>query len=111
MSRHLALAALILIPSPSMADGKTVFKLRPIAGRVILKNDHKIEVRSQKVIEETITNITLTDETKFRKGSTEIRERDLKEGDSVSVIGTKLPTGELIAREIVIGSHDEDSNR
>lgn len=57
-----------------------------------------------------LTNVSPTDDTKFKRGSAEATEEDLKEGDSVSVIGTKLPTGELLAKEIIIGSDHEDSN-
>jgi hypothetical protein len=110
ISRHLALVALILIPSLSMADGKTLFKRRPVEGQVFFKKDNSIEIKTQKVIEETITKVTLTGDTKVRRGLADVNRESLHEGDSVSVIGTKLPSGELVAREIVIGSANEDSN-
>ena len=49
--------------------------------------------------------VTYTKTTKFEHGNAVVDKTHLKKGDSVSVIGTKLPTGELVAKEVLMGSH------
>jgi hypothetical protein len=47
--------------------------------------------------------VTLNEKTKFEHGSAAVDKTHLKTGDSVSVIGTKLPAGELVAKEVLLG--------
>jgi len=86
-----------------------MFKRKPIQGEITRKGEHTIELRSKKVIAETTSNVTFTNETKFKKGSDYVGEEDLREGDNVEVIGTKLASGELVAKEVLIGSEDEST--
>ena len=48
------------------------------------------------------TTVLLTDKTKIEHGDQAVAKDHLKQGLRVSVFGTKLPTGELAAREIVL---------
>ena len=48
--------------------------------------------------------VTFSDKTKFEHGDQAATKDHLKKGEHVSVIGTKLPTGELVAREVLLGA-------
>jgi hypothetical protein len=39
-----------------------------------------------------------------------VTKSHLKAGERVSVFGTKLPTGELVAREVLIGTADSHAD-
>ena len=105
------LVAVAFVPISSKADERWMFKRKPIQGEITRKGEHTIEVRSKKVIEESTSNVTFTKETKFKKGSDYVGEEDLREGDSVAVIGSKLPSGELVAREVLIGPEHENTEK
>jgi len=47
--------------------------------------------------------VTFSTKTKFEHGKETVDKSHLKKGDHVGVIGTKLPTGELVAREVLLG--------
>ena len=49
--------------------------------------------------------VTFSGTTKFEHGNAKVDKSHLKKGDTVSVIGTKLPTGELVAKEVLLGTH------
>lgn len=50
--------------------------------------------------------VTYTAKTKFEHGNAAVDKSHIKKGESVSVIGTKLPTGELVAKEVLLGVGD-----
>lgn len=45
--------------------------------------------------------ITLNKDTKFETGDAAVDVNHFKKGDKISVIGTKLATGELVAKEVM----------
>ena len=47
--------------------------------------------------------VTFSGKTKFEHGDQAAAKDHLKKGEHVSVFGTKLPTGELVAREVLLG--------
>ena len=48
--------------------------------------------------------VTLNDKTKYEHGNQTVTKSHLQKGERVSVFGTKLATGELVAREVLIGA-------
>ncbi len=54
--------------------------------------------------------VTLSDKTKYEHGKQTVTKSHLKAGERVSVFGTKLPTGELVAREVLIGTADSHAD-
>lgn len=50
--------------------------------------------------------VTFSSKTKFEHGKETVDKNHLVKGDSVGVIGTKLPTGELVAKEVLLGVSD-----
>ena len=54
--------------------------------------------------------VTLNDKTKYEHGTQTVTKSHLKTGEKVAVFGTKLPTGELVAREVLINPAASDSH-
>lgn len=50
--------------------------------------------------------VTFSSKTKFEHGDQAVTKEHLKKGEQVSLIGTKLPTGELVAREVILGASE-----
>jgi len=46
--------------------------------------------------------VTLNKDTKFEMGETAVDLNHFKKGDKINVIGTKLGTGELVAKEVLM---------
>jgi Domain of unknown function (DUF5666) len=55
--------------------------------------------------------VTLSAKTKYEHGDEAVTKTHLKKGDHVSVFGTKLATGELVATEVVMGAHEDDHHK
>lgn len=77
---------------PSKHKGKaTEGVIRAVSG-------DKIEIKATA----GLITVALTTKTKIEHGTESVDRSHLKAGERVSVFGTKLPSGELVAREIVI---------
>jgi hypothetical protein len=51
--------------------------------------------------------VTYSSKTKFEHGGAAVDKSHLVKGDHVGVIGTKLPSGEIVAREVLLGVERE----
>jgi hypothetical protein len=47
--------------------------------------------------------VTFSSKTSFEHGGAKLDKSHLMKGDQVGVIGTKLPSGEIVAKEILLG--------
>jgi hypothetical protein len=48
------------------------------------------------------TTVTFQDKTTFERGDTKASPQEIQKGDQLTVFGTKLPSGELVAREVLL---------
>ena len=55
--------------------------------------------------------VTLSAKTKYEHGDETVTKSHLKKGEHVSVFGTKLATGELVATEVVMGAHEAEHHK
>jgi hypothetical protein len=55
--------------------------------------------------------VTLSAKTKYEHGDQTVTKGHLKKGEKISVFGTKLPTGELVATEVVMGAHEDEHHK
>ena len=46
--------------------------------------------------------VTLSETTKIERGDAPVTREEIRKGDHVEVFGTKLETGELVAKEIIV---------
>ena len=99
----LGVAIMVLVPVLALGHEARLHRGKPTEGEVAsVQGDHL----SLKTAAGSVP-VTLTDETKVERESQQATRADLAPGTHVAVFGTKLPTGELVAREIVIegGTH------
>jgi len=93
----LALVSLFAIPTVSAHDA-SLHKGKPVRGKVVSMADNGLTLKT----DTGTTTVTFQDKTTFERGDVHASSQDIKEGDQVTVFGTKLPTGELVAREVLL---------
>ena len=96
------LAISLLIPALASAHDASLHKGKATTGEVVSVSDSKMEMKTSA----GPVTITLNGKTKYEHGSKAAAKSHLQKGQRISVFGTKLPTGELVAREIVIATPD-----
>ena len=98
--RVFAMATLfgLLLVSPAAAHDPSQHKGRQIRGEVVSAGADRLEMKTAdgKLV------VTFTDKTKFEHSNQQVTREHVKPGTKVAVIGTKLPTGELVAKEILL---------
>lgn len=85
---------------PASGHDAKLHKGKPTEGEIVSIAASKLEVK-------TATGplmVTLSDKTKYEHGKQNVTKSHLKVGERVTVFGTKLPTGELVAREVLIAA-------
>jgi hypothetical protein len=64
-----------------------------------------VSIAGTKVVMKTAkgnVNVTLNKDTKYEMGDQAVDVNHFKKGDKVGVIGTKLASGELVAKEVIM---------
>src|SRR5262245_52865725 len=103
MQRYLfstILAIALLAPSLANAHDPSLHKGKATAGEIVSVSGDKIELKTAA----GPVTVSLNDKTKYEHGNQAVDKSHLQKGERVSVFGTKLATGELVAREVVIGA-------
>ena len=97
MRRHIAALALLV---PIAASGHETSKHRgkPTEGEVVsvVGDTLSVDTAAGRVA------VTLTETTRFERGDQAATRAALESGVHVSVFGTKLPGGALVAREVIV---------
>jgi len=94
------IAVVLLAGGLSAAHEQSLHKGRPTAGEVVSVSKDGLVMQTAK----GNVSVTLSDSTTVERGDEKVLRDAIHAGDHVSVFGTTLATGELVAREIVIGS-------
>ena len=89
----------MLMPFVAGAHDPSKHKGKPTKGEVVSVANDRIEVKTATGTK----TFTLTDKTKFERGEQAATRADLKKGDPVTVFGTTLASGEVVAREVLVG--------
>src|SRR6266516_789761 len=82
------------------AHDASLHKGKPTAGEILSVTGEKMQIQAATG---PIT-VVLSNKTKYEHGNQTVTKSHLKTGEHVSVFGTKLPTGELVASEVLIGA-------
>lgn len=100
-----ALVAVLMAGGGTTAHEQSLHKGHPTEGRVASVSENGFVLDTDK----GNVSVTLTDTTTMARGEKPITRKDIRPGDHVSVLGTKLATGELVAHEIVVQtpSHED----
>ena len=92
----LATTAVLDAHDPSKHKG------RPTKGEIVSISEDRLELKTDK----GTTKVLLTEKPSIERGDTKGSVTDLKKGQQVTVFGTTLASGEVVAREIVVGGAD-----
>src|SRR5262245_29717308 len=83
---------------PAWAHDPSKHKGKATQGEVISVSTDRFELKTAKGVKV----VTLNDQTKFEHGDQRMTKTDLKKGDTITVIGTTLASGEIVAREVLM---------
>jgi len=101
------IAFVLLAGSLAAAHEQSLHKGRATEGEVVSVSKDGLVMQTAK----GNVSVTLSDSTTVERGDEKVLRDAIHAGDHVSVFGTTLATGELVAREIVIGgAHDHGSH-
>lgn len=93
-------AAGILTAASMVAHDASKHKGKPVKGEVVSMADDRFEVKT----ETGVVPVKTSSKTKFEHGNAAVDRTHVAKGARVSVFGTKLPSGEMVAREVLIGN-------
>jgi hypothetical protein len=103
MKRSVApIAAVIVLSTVASAHDASKHKGKPVEGEVIAVTSDRFEIRTAA----GAVPVTFSSKTKFEHGSATVDKTHVTKGERVTVFGTKLPSGEMVAREVLIGGAD-----
>ena len=100
--RNIALTVLMsiaLFAGNAMAHDAKLHKGKATTGEIVSVADDRFEMKTGT----GTTVVSFSSKTQFEHGTQKVDKTHLSKGAKVSVIGTKLPTGELVAREVMLG--------
>ena len=97
----------LIAPSILKAHEPSKHKGKATEGEIVSVGGDRFEMKT------ATGNVTVTfsDKTKFEHGDQAATKDHLKKGEHVSVIGTKLASGELVAREVLLGASGSHKGR
>jgi hypothetical protein len=98
--RIAALIAAIALSTVASAHDPSKHKGKPVEGEVVSVADDRFEIKTAT----GTVPVTYSSKTKFEHGTATVDKTHVTVGERVSVFGTKLPSGELVAREVIIGT-------
>ena len=102
MTRHattMALLALLLLSPPGDAHEQSLHKGKPVEGEVAALAADRLTLKTPTA---TLT-VVFDEKTHFERDDQPAAKTDLAKGEHLAVFGTRLATGELVAREVLIG--------
>ena len=106
MTRHastMALLALLLLSPPGDAHEQSLHKGKPVEGEVTAIAADRLTLKSAAAM----LTVVFDEKTHFECEDRPAAKGDVAQGDHVTVFGTKLATGELVAREVLVRrAHD-----
>ena len=103
MNRRLVLCTIALAsltPFRLGAHDPSQHKGKAITGEIVSLAEDRFELKTAG----GRASVTFTSKTKFEHEGRPAGKSHLGRGERVSVIGTRLPTGEIVAREVLMGA-------
>lgn len=101
------IALLLYVPSATLAHDKSLHRGKPVEGEVTSVASDRITVQADS---ETWI-VTFAEDVVFEIGDDTVEQDRLKSGQHVAVFGTKLPGGEIVAREVIIHERGGEEHR
>lgn len=94
-----AISAVLVGITPTWAHDASQHKGKPIEGEVISTSTDRFEIKTAS----GNVPVTFSSKTKFEHGTAAVDATHVTKGEHVKVFGTKLPSGDFVAREVLIG--------
>ena len=94
------LAGFLATAGALLAHDKSLHKGRATEGQVVSVVGDRLDLKTA----QGLKKVTLTEKTKFERGDKAAARADLKRGEKVTVFGTTLATGEIVANEVLAAS-------
>ncbi len=101
------LALGLVAPSLMRAHDPSKHKGKAVTGEIVSIAEDRFELKTNA----GTVPVTFSSTTKFEHGNDVVDKTHLTKGDRVSVFGTKLPTGELVAKEVLLGISAGDHSK
>lgn len=95
----LLIAMGIAAPAAMRAHDASMHKGKATSGEIVSVGDDRFELKTPA----GTVPVTFSTKTKFEHGKSTVDKTHLRKGKRVSVIGTKLPNGDLVAKEVLLG--------
>ncbi len=92
-------AAATLLASLSLAHDERLHKGNALTGEIVAVTADGLQLKTKT---DTVT-VKFSSKTKFELDKKAVDKSHVRQGDRVGVIGNKLPTGEVMANEVVLG--------
>lgn len=102
MKRMTAIVAAFLwliVPATVMAHDPSKHKGKSTDGEVVSISGDRFELKTAAAT----VPVTFSSKTKFEHGDATVDKTHLTKGQKVKVFGTKLPSGDLVAKEVLLG--------
>jgi hypothetical protein len=88
----------LLSASVAFAHDASLHKGKPTVGQVTSLADKGVKLQTDK----GPVMVTWQEKTVFERGDAQASPQEIHQGDRLTVFGTKLPSGELVAREVLL---------
>ena len=93
------IAVVALTSGSAFAHDASKHKGKSVQGEVVSSAGDGFQLKT----ETGVISVTFSSKTKFEHGNATVDKTHVKTGERVTVFGTKLPSGVLVAREVLIG--------
>ena len=101
--RNTALALVLFTPLAVWAHDPRLHQANAVTGQVMSVADSSFELKTKT----DNWKVTFSKTTQFEHGKQKVDKTHLKKGETVGVIGTKLPNGELVAKQVLLDVEEE----
>jgi hypothetical protein len=89
----------LIVPAAVLAHDPKLHKGKPVDGEVTSIKGDRFELKTAN----GTVPVTFSSKTKFEHGNATVDKTHLTTGQKVKVFGTKLPSGDLVAKEVLLG--------
>jgi ribosomal protein S1 len=107
MTRTIVIATMLIACGLAAAHEQRFHKGRATEGEVVSVSKDGLVMQTAK----GKVSVTLSDSTTIERGDEKLARDAIHEGDHVSVFGTTLASGELVARDVLLsGAHGHEGH-
>ena len=99
LSTALATVALLATSAVASAHDERLHGANAVTGQIVSTTADSLQLKTKT---DTVT-VKFSSRTKFEHDKKEVDKTHVRKGDRAGVIGSKLPTGEVMANQVILG--------